>query len=313
MSQNGKKRKKKSNKKKLFDENQTITEQNQLNKKIRTHNEEMEKNINEGETQPQTFMEHAQKIDNYHQHVSHMSSFVEDSKGVAILGKMGESQFKKRHNIQSISRDDFVTRIKTKFLAEDQSEDASIDWGTLGKQASQFLRAVHTADFFHATIVVPPKIVKERKKSGPRKPIAIGPQSSATTVNEHPEDEKTATAFRVAKVDDELSKMDQQHKEGRRSHNHEHFWKFVVDPNSFTATIEKMFDSAFLVKSSRADVFMEHNQPLIRQGFTPDKEDFDRVGQDLGDCTQNVIKFNYKMYQDIINTYGLKGDAEDSS
>lgn len=41
------------------------------------------------------------------------------------------------------------------------------------------------------------------------------------------------------------------------------FFQFVVNPSSFTQTVENIFDLSFLVKQERAEVFMREGTPHV--------------------------------------------------
>ena len=99
--------------------------------------------------------------------------------------------------------------------------------------------------------------LKKRKKS--HTPRSKSQQAKATKPKEvvNLEEEEESTTKDVARVLEALKK--ECEKKGRV-----HYFKFLVDPDSFAHTVENMFHFSFLVKDGRAGVTLGRDgQPYV--------------------------------------------------
>ena len=107
----------------------------------------------------------------------------------------------------------------------------------------------------HGALDVEP--LKKRKKN--QTPRSKSQKAKATKPKEivNLEDEEESTTKDVARVLNALKK--ECEKRGRM-----HYFKFLVDPDSFAHTVENMFHFAFLVKDGRAGVTLGRDgQPYV--------------------------------------------------
>ena len=99
--------------------------------------------------------------------------------------------------------------------------------------------------------------LKQRKKT--RTPRSKSQQAKATKPKEvvNLEEEEESTTKDVARVLDSL-------KEECKKLGRVHYFKFLVDPDSFAHTVENMFHFSFLVKDGRAGVTLGRDgQPYV--------------------------------------------------
>jgi hypothetical protein len=72
------------------------------------------------------------------------------------------------------------------------------------------------------------------------------------------------------------------------------FFEFVVDPQSFSQTIENIFHFSFLIKDGQAGLKVENDTPFASPAQPPLAEDYS-TGK--ADRKQTVVRFDYDMYQ----------------
>lgn len=82
------------------------------------------------------------------------------------------------------------------------------------------------------------------------------------------------------------------------------FWEFVTDPTSFTTTVENIFDFAFVVKTGTAEMIVDQGVPRIRNTPIPlggSSNEETNVSQQ-----QIVVSFDYDTFQRVCNEYDLQ-------
>jgi hypothetical protein len=77
-------------------------------------------------------------------------------------------------------------------------------------------------------------------------------------------EEKTATDQRVAALLDSLDQYIRDHNGSPAP-----FWEFVLDPQSFTATVQHIFDLGFLLKESRVGIHLDDASGKPMLGILP--------------------------------------------
>uniref|UniRef100_A0A1X7TDA1 Non-structural maintenance of chromosomes element 4 n=2 Tax=Amphimedon queenslandica TaxID=400682 RepID=A0A1X7TDA1_AMPQE len=76
-----------------------------------------------------------------------------------------------------------------------------------------------------------------------------------------------------------------------------HYFKFIIDPESFSHTVENIFHFAFLIKEGRAGLIIENGEPYIHLNIGG--------GEATGGTNQGIISINMKMWKDLIDKYDI--------
>lgn len=115
----------------------------------------------------------------------------------------------------------------------------------------------------------------------------------ATVVNTSHEEEKTQTDMRVKTMSGILFRQPTKMP----------YFKFVVNPDSFTQTVENMFDLAFLVREKNAMITVEDGELILHhmKGKFMNKED-DRRNV----VNSNVFSLNFHKFSRCIEHYNIQ-------
>ena len=134
--------------------------------------------------------------------------------------------------------------------------DGAIDWADLGKEVSVFFRRIPNLDMMNGTW----KSAKIRKKRATKvrevrksREMAIQPtQTHSTQVEKDDDDKEGAT---VQDIMDTISSLQQDHAPQGKPIN---ALKFLVNPKSFSQTIENIFFVAFGTKQGNIKIGVNH-------------------------------------------------------
>lgn len=172
----------------------------------------------------------------------------------------------------------------------------SINFIQLGASVRKCNKAVPAIDFMHGNAPVENVVpVAERKK-------AKRVQKGKITVKPHElksdEVEQTETDRQVAEMKREL--------ERRKQCN---YWIFVIDPKSFTRSIENLFHSSFLIKDRMAFLDLKVDPPVIRCMDARDRR-HDQGGGDEGGATERqsqfIMGFDRNVWKEMIGKYNIR-------
>jgi len=212
--------------------------------------------------------------DKLNEKVVHTSEAVLDACQLELLTEIGQEQAE-RLKRSSIKFPDFASAIRKRFQAHGDSD--RIDLPAIGDVASRFVRSVPVTSFLNGLLAIPPKERKERKHSEKRTPTdkQVQPVKVASFSN----DEKTQTDARVLKLHEHLRLLKMPAP----------LYNFVFNPNSFTQTIENIFDLSFLVKIGHAQLTMVDGIPYVGPHSEPDEN----TGQSV---LSMVISINYREF-----------------
>lgn len=83
------------------------------------------------------------------------------------------------------------------------------------------------------------------------------------------------------------------------------YFKFVVNPDSFTETVENMFDFSFNIKEGNAAMVLDEEKgyPIVyRMKKKPAPEEFHKTVYP----GEAIIKFTYADFEEIIKAYKIR-------
>jgi non-structural maintenance of chromosomes element 4 len=173
-----------------------------------------------------------------------------------------------------------------------------IDLISLGKSISNRFKSVPSLHFMHGNSDIQPRIVKAKKAM---------PREKRQKVAEKPKE--------VTAADQVLSEPDRQIAEMKdlleaKGPNGVVFWRFVVDPDSFTRSIENIFHSAFLVKDGFASLNLKDEPPMIAykepsaagRGGVTDAKDQQRQ---FKENSQYILRFDFRLWRKVVEQYSI--------
>jgi len=78
-------------------------------------------------------------------------------------------------------------------------------------------------------------------------------------------------------------------------------FNFLFNPNSFTQTVENIFDYSFLMKHQRAEITILDGMPYVFPRKEPDDNDW-AAGLQL---ISMVVKMDYRMFLELLKTFQI--------
>lgn len=193
---------------------------------------------------------------------------------------------------------ELITKLSSKYPAQNQSNvitsieqefiPIELDWHKIGESVSSLFRRTPTITFMNGPIKVERK--EKKRKERPKK-------SKDDIVEEKEAEEMAETSKQDAttkEVQSLYKKLKNQSKKRKKEHTDGHLsvLEVLVDPNSFTKTIENFFYFSFLVKEGRAS--FELNQDELKTCILRDNEINDNARN------QSVLSLNLNMYNQLV-------------
>lgn len=165
-----------------------------------------------------------------------------------------------------------------------------LDFKVLGNSLWKKSKKVPSLDFMHG--LEPEDTVKQVKER--KKPRRVKKSSTAIKPDEMKtgEVQQTLTDQEVARMKRELEK--------RKECN---YWLFVLDPHSFTRSIENTFHSSFLVHDGMASIDFKVDPPMIRYIDPRDRE-----AHIVGPVKKSeaIVDLSYAKYIELIGKHQVR-------
>lgn len=202
------------------------------------------------------------------------------------------------HLVHYMRRDSHGRLDGSRVTEDDDTPDETnaINFIQLGESVKDCKTAVPGIDFMHGNAPVENVVpVAERKKAmRVRKgKITVKPNE----LKSH-EIDQTETDRQVAEMKKEL--------ERRKQCN---YWIFVIDPESFTRSIENIFHSSFLIKDRLAALDLKLDPPMIRHMDSRDRRQGDNGGEggSANDRqSQFIMGFDRNVWQEMITKHKIR-------
>jgi len=221
-----------------------------------------------------------------------------DSEFLALASQLGTEQcYRLNTGFRQYEIGEFITKLKTNLQASGNIEDDEgdevhkhYDWNKLGNLASQFFATTPTATFMYGPLGVELGVQKQRKKrTKDAREALVTPEEVMDTEK----GKKNETTIRVQKLKQFLKKA------GKID-----LWKLILDPNSFSHTVENVFHFSFLIKDGHAALTLDDKGLAMAELSQPPKQEDYLSG--VADRKQCVLRFDYKLWQKLIEKYKIK-------
>eukprot|EP00731_Ephydatia_muelleri_P030355 Em0021g878a len=177
-----------------------------------------------------------------------------------------------------------------------RGESSQLNWKALGDKARPVLKQVPKVTFLLGALEL--QAVRKRKEPQKRqKNDSTGAVTKPKEVLSFEEEEETTTR--------NVSHLLKCLKDTCTDDGAVHFFKFLVDPQSFSHTVENMFYLSFLVKDGRVGIRIADGVPVI---YFP--EDVNNAKQSTKTVkNQAIISLNMAQWQRAIQKYDITESA----
>ncbi|PVV03945.1 hypothetical protein BB560_001562 [Smittium megazygosporum] len=219
-----------------------------------------------------------------------------DSKLLLISAAIGEAQVRK-FQVDSIGLDidELISKTRVKLFGSnsDEREAAGIEpkWETIGRLSAKYSKRVPGLDTTSGPLYRDPP--KPRTSKKPRREKS-GSSQHTTTVNE-------LGKLDFSKQVNETTKRVRQIHALLEDVGLVNLFEFVVNPKSFSETVENVFYLSFLIRDGKAYIDDESGQPILAACEPPDQEAYKNglVKKQL------VFDMDMELWRAIIDAYGL--------
>ncbi|GBG23933.1 Non-structural maintenance of chromosome element 4 [Hondaea fermentalgiana] len=211
-----------------------------------------------------------------------------DAEVFADLGQKSAQTIKDAaRSTRRIEEGDLINSLQRKHKIEDSN---ILQWDTLGETANMYFNGIFDNGFFlNALDVVP----RERKARQKRQKLTEAPIERPEKVVE----EKDKASHRAQAHHEILQK---QIAGIVKANQKTGFLETVVNPESFTQTVENVFSSSFL---------MNNNECVMQLGANGEPELAVSSNDDTRAPQQSILSFTMKDWQDAVEVYNIKKSA----
>lgn len=153
-----------------------------------------------------------------------------------------------------ISPSELISHLRTlrPSTAATPAASAVCDWNYLGHISAEFLHYVPPFQFMHGPIHAE---VKQRARTTRQVNQVVAPAKETALLGQEAE---LATSTETSNRVEEIHEI-------HRATGDINFWKFVIDPESFTQTIENIFHTAFLIQLGKAGTTLADDGQICLQ------------------------------------------------
>jgi non-structural maintenance of chromosomes element 4 len=179
----------------------------------------------------------------------------------------------------------------------EDERNPELDLQTLGRNIWNRYKTVPSIHFMYGNSDLQPRV---RKAKASNKRVKKG--TAAVKPKEVTEEVETE----VAEADKQIKEM----KDVLQEHGELNFWTFLIDPQSFTRSIENIFHSSFLVKEGHAKLNLSAEPPLIT--FCLVRRDGEQTrtaeeqAREFEENSQYIMCFDFNLWRSLIDKYNIE-------
>eukprot|EP00818_Percolomonas_sp_WS_P009842 CAMPEP_0117451318 /NCGR_PEP_ID=MMETSP0759-20121206/8942_1 /TAXON_ID=63605 /ORGANISM="Percolomonas cosmopolitus, Strain WS" /LENGTH=339 /DNA_ID=CAMNT_0005243907 /DNA_START=166 /DNA_END=1185 /DNA_ORIENTATION=- len=228
-----------------------------------------------------------QRGNQLHESIVHAREGALDAQWFTTTSKYGSESVQRIEETVVWDIDEFARKLCSKYRGD--SEDDPIDWKALGAYTSQYYRRAPVLTFMNGPLALEAKIRKKavRKAKQLQTGKSVRPDEVELEKEKHNAEESSK---HVAKLHKRLYKA-------YRHNDKLSFWRIVLDPNSFTKTIENIFYYSFLVKDGNAGLRLDEGSAEIMAAPLAQTE------AEGHERHQSILRLDYETYLKIVDQY----------
>lgn len=227
-----------------------------------------------------------------------------DAKFLVLSAELGAKRVKSMKS-NRFSMKEFLKNVIRFCRVEENNPNAahldaetSIDLGKLGNVFSAHINAAPRACFIVGPLNVREDETLKKTRKITRKTLDIGEEEKPIAVkNNEIRKEENETTLNIARVYELLVALKSAP-----------YWKFVINPNSFSQTVENIFYCAFLAKDNRVKIeLIDVDGNEFPDGYiTPvDSSQLDRQDSSHNSSNQNMVSITMEGWRHFIEKYSI--------
>ncbi|KAJ3152357.1 nuclear protein [Geranomyces michiganensis] len=257
-----------------------------------------ETEANKNEISTEDLMDTIQKANSFFGSVCATHEATLDSKLLIVASDIGvQKAHRMRLDGGSFAIDDWIGKLTVKMHAQeaeaDDDEGMNLDWNALGKLATRCLSRVPTIDFMLGPLAIEPKQrtqTRRVEKLVKNKQDLQKPQQLKEGDIEKQQNETTELVMEISRC---------LHRVGRIP-----FFKFIINPESFSQTVENLFYLSFLIRDGRVSIDEEdeHDDLMLEPAMPPNASDYD---DNQVKRFQAVVDIDQQTWRDLIDAYEI--------
>ncbi|KAJ3026650.1 UNVERIFIED_CONTAM: nuclear protein [Siphonaria sp. JEL0065] len=200
---------------------------------------------------------------------------------------------------------DFLRRVRRRLNNSNNDadgEEPDLDWTRLAHAVTTGFRTP-TIAFMYGPLAVEQKARKEIKRN-------VARINKDATLLQKPQQLQESD---IQKQENETSKSVQKIMKVLQKKGPTNFFEFVINPGSFSQSVENIFYVSFLVRDGHVSIEIENGQPILCIVKNNEGDDDDEGGgggaMAKKQQKQHIIELSHDTWKDIIETYNITETA----
>ncbi|KAG7389184.1 Non-structural maintenance of chromosomes element 4 A [Phytophthora pseudosyringae] len=273
-----------------FLENSQLTEKDRRH--VRYKERELLQSIKENATDlakltSDTFDTHTQELDQMYDSVCYPREANLDASNLDELN-VAVSKQSQALGSSDLTKYDTTDLIRaTQSACTTESQNGEFDWNTLGDAAGACFRSVPEINFLFGLMNT--EVVRKERKKSRRVQEDVNAQEAQPTEYTNKKDRKDAQARRLEILQSRLGEREQR----------QSLFDLVINPKSFTQTVENLFDTSFLVRNNSAEIGINDDSGL------PYLKNMEGLGDvNVPASTQSIISITPAQWEQLAQMAG---------
>jgi len=203
-------------------------------------------------------------------------------------------------NAQKFTSTDFAEKL----VASWRGPTSLADFRRIGRRAQHAYGRPVAFNYLYGSLDVEPKPMKETKVRQSRRATGVDLSQLATQTSKTPQNPETAASLTEMLVNSTLMQLEDAYEVNDR--NPISYFNFVLDPQSFTKSVENMFHFSFLVKEGKASFRLDDDGrglPFVAPIKASKKSGSSKNPKEENDAEdrhQAIISLAYDDWEDLI-------------
>mmetsp|Transcript_798 Transcript_798/g.1214 ORF Transcript_798/g.1214 Transcript_798/m.1214 type:complete len:256 (-) Transcript_798:5-772(-) len=243
-----------SGKKKKLLTDQTEEERLEIRKSIRVLHKDAADRRDELENVNNLQLVHTlEKAEKIHEKIAHPTEAIVDLQAQLTLSDIAESGIRARNQAVDISIADLLHELDKRFCPDGDD----FDWERVGMKAAEFISAVPPTRLLGGVLTKEFVRPKQRRHAKKKRKIVQEAKRTTKEIVDADKEEKAHTEGRVTSLKKKLKRA------AKHGNDLINYFEVVCNPESFSQTVENVFDLSFIVKIGEAKIVMQNGVPHV--------------------------------------------------
>eukprot|EP00466_Bigelowiella_natans_P006035 jgi/Bigna1/90621/estExt_fgenesh1_pg.C_750020 len=223
--------------------------------------------------------------------VAHPTEAIVDLQAQLTLSDIAESGIRARNQAVDISIADLLHELDKRFCPDGDD----FDWERVGMKAAEFISAVPPTRLLGGVLTKEFVRPKQRRHAKKKRKIVQEAKRTTKEIVDADKEEKAHTEGRVTSLKKKLKRA------AKHGNDLINYFEVVCNPESFSQTVENVFDLSFIVKIGEAKIVMQNGVPHVGFHSYRKEENFEDLVSHQG-----IFKMNASIWKEMCTALNIE-------